>query len=439
MELVNGRQKNIVILGAGYGGLRTALRLEEVLAPFSYYRINLIDQNQHHQLVTQLHEVAGGRTPASATALPLAQLLARRRIDFLQARVTGLDTGGRRVLTDQGEMNYDYLVIAFGSETNFFGIPGMQEHAFSLKSLRDACLVQGHIHEALSLASGLGDPIERREALTFLVGGGGFTGVELAAELMESLRSIAPHYGISSEEPRIAIVEAGKAILPGLDSHLVARATRALKEKGVEIITGTPAKAADARGVLLASGERVNARTLIWAGGVRAPEALERWGLPTGVSGRVKVNGFLQVDEHQEVFAVGDNALVVDPTSQRPSAPSAQLAVSQGEAAARNILASITGGKPRAYHPHMSGEAVSLGSTDGVAWVGPARISGRLAQWLKVFIARRYLWETGGLALVGTYAGLGKLTLGRDFPECLIELKSPVAASETQVHSQVSA
>ncbi len=233
MKTMNGVKKNIVILGAGYGGLRTALRLEEVLAPFPDYRINLIDQNQHHQLVTQLHEVAGGRTPASSTALPLAQLLAKRRIDLVHDRVTGLDPSGRRVFTGQGEVDYDYLVIAVGSETNFFGIPGMREHAFSLKSLTDACLIQGHIHGALSVATGLGDPAERREALTFLVGGGGFTGVELAAELTESLRSIAPHYGISPGEPRIAIVEAGKSILAGLDSHLVARATRVLGEKGL--------------------------------------------------------------------------------------------------------------------------------------------------------------------------------------------------------------
>ncbi len=431
METIIGTKKNILVLGAGYGGLRVAMRLEEQLRSMPDYHITLIDQNQHHQLITQLHEVAGGRTPAETIALPLERVLGLRRIDFHQARVTRLDIGARRLSTDHAELSYDYLVIALGSETNFYGIPGMQEHAFTLKSLRDACLIQGHLHEMLSAAAGMtAYSDERREALAFVVGGGGFTGVELAAELAETVRDIAPRYGISPEEPRVAIVEAGKTLLPGLDQRLVEKATKILEEQGIDIVTGIPAKAADARGMLLASGKRIDTRTIIWTGGVRAPELLERWGLPTGIAGRVKVNEFLQVEGHQNIYAVGDSALVMDPTTSRPAAPSAQLAVAEAEAAASNISAEISGDKIESYVPHMTGEAVSLGPDNGVAWVGPVRMSGRPAQWLKALIANRYLWQTGGLELVRSYSGIGKGTLGRDFPECLVELRQEEVPTE---------
>lgn len=438
MEVILGTQKNILVLGAGYGGLRAAMRIEEKLRPHPGYHVSLIDQNQHHQLITHLHEVAGGRTPAGAVALPLERLLGLRRIDFQQAGVTGLDLQSRKVFTDRGEMQYEHLVIALGSETNFYGIPGMQEHAFSLKSLRDACLIQGHIHEMLATAAGLRDRSARREALAFIVGGGGFTGVELASELVESLHNIAPRYGISPDEPRVAIVEAGNTLLPGLDPGLVKKATRILENKGIDLVTGTPAKAADARGIMLASGQRIDGRTVIWAGGVRAPEALKRWGLPTGAAGRVKVNEFLEVEGHPEIYVVGDSALVIDPRSQRPAAPSAQLAVAQAEAAASNILAGFTGESREAYQPHMAGEAISLGRTNGVAWIGPIRLGGRPAQWLKAFIARRYLWETGGLELVRSYSGLGKGSLGRDFPECLLEFRPEAVSSERPAQQQAA-
>ena len=432
METIVSTQKTIVVLGAGYGGLRTALRLEKLIYPRLDYRITLVDQNRHHQLITQLHEVAGARTPADAVALPLDLLLGLRRIDMHQARVTGIDLSRKAVSTDRGEMRFDYLVVGLGSETNFYNIPGMREHSFSLKSLGDACLIQGHIHEMLEWAASQSDPQSREEALTFVVGGGGFTGVELAAELAESLPRLASRYGLSPEEPQVVMVEAGKALLPGLNPLLAMRATRALDRKGVRILFGSPAQSADARGVALASGQRVASRTIIWAGGVRALEALEKWGIPTGAAGRIKVNDFLEMEGHPGVYVVGDSALVIDQDTKRPAAPSAQFAVAQGEAVARNIYARIRGAEPEAYHPHTAGEAISLGASDGVAWIGPLRLSGHPAQWLKAFIAKHYLWETGGLDLVRTYAGLGKETVRQDFPQCLPEFRPRAVPAQTR-------
>ncbi|MDP2728367.1 MAG: FAD-dependent oxidoreductase, partial [Dehalococcoidia bacterium] len=264
MEIILGTQKNIVVLGAGYGGLRTALRLEKLIRPMLDHRIILVDQNRHHQLITQIYEVAGGRTPAGAVALPIDRLLGLGRIDFHQARVTGLDLEAKRVFTDREEISYEQLVVALGSETNFYNIPGMREHSFGLKSLGDACLIGGHIREMLALAASQTDAQTRQEALNFVVGGGGFTGVELAAELAEALPELASRYGLVPEEPRVIIVEAGKALLPGIDGHLVDKATRTLQEKGVEVRRGSPVQSADARGVTLASGQRIDSRTLIW-------------------------------------------------------------------------------------------------------------------------------------------------------------------------------
>lgn len=192
-----------------------------------------------------------------------------------------------------------------------------------------------------------------------MVGGGGFTGTELAAELAEALPRLAPRYGLLPREPQVVVLEAGTALLPGLDGRLAAWAARFLQHRGVETLFGSPAQAAEARGVVLASGQRIASRTLIWTGGVRAPEMLGSWGLPTGAAGRVKVNHFLQVEGHPRIYVVGDSALAVDPATQRPAAPSAQLAVAQGEAAAWNLFASIVGASPRPYQPHLAGEAPS--------------------------------------------------------------------------------
>lgn len=432
METILGNRKNIVILGAGYGGLRTALRLEKLIEPVLDHRITLVDQNRHHQLVTQLHEVAGGRTPAEAIALPLEHLLGMRHIDLHQARVTGVDLDRRAVLTDRGELGFDYLVAALGSETNYYNIPGLREHSFPLKSLGDACLVHGHIHEMLAWAAKQNDRQARREALTFVVGGGGFTGVELAAELAESLPRLARRYGLLPDEPELVIIEAGNAILPGLDPRLVERATRALQRQGIGMILGNAAQSADARGVVLASGQRVASRTVIWTGGVRAPESLEKWGFPTGPAGRIRSNDFLEVAGIPGVYVVGDNALVIDEASKRPAAPSAQLAVAQGDIAAHNIHAAMLAGERKTYRTQMAGEAVSLGARNGVAWVGPLRLSGVPARWLKSFIAKRYLWETGGFQLIRTRAALSRDTVLQDFPQCLAAFRPGTMPAETR-------
>lgn len=421
--------RNIVVIGAGYGGLRAALRLGKLLGSHPGYRITLIDQNRHQQLITQLHEVAGGRTPAGVVAVPLDGLLGPRQIDFHQARITGLDPELKKVSTDRGEIVYDQLVIALGSETNFYNIPGLREHSFTLKSLGDACLIQGHLHEMLARAAAQSDPQARREALTFVIGGGGFTGVELAGELADSLPRLAARYGLSVGDPQITIVEAGKALLPGLHPSHAAIATRILQQKGIRVLLGSPVQSADAGGITLSSGQKLTSRTVIWTGGVRGLETLERWGLPVGASGKVKVNEFLEVAGLPGVYALGDSALVLNDATQQPVAPSAQLAVAQGEAVARNIFARLKGSMATAYRPHLAGEAVSLGSSSGVAWIGSWRFSGQPALWLKKFIAKRYLWETGGLDLVLTNISVRSETMRQDFPQCLPDFRPGEAAA----------
>jgi NADH dehydrogenase len=415
------RLKQVLVLGAGYGGLRSAMRLAGLLRGLPGYRVALVDANNHHQLMIQLHEVAGGRTPAGALALPLERLLGSRGIEFHQARVSELDLAGHRVITDRGELPYHRLVVALGSVTNFYGIPGLREHSFTLKSLRDACLIRAHMGDMFDRASFLEQPQERQAALTFVVGGGGFTGTELAAELMEAIPDLARERGISPREAKVVVLEASDGLLPGLDRRLASRAAHSLRQMGVEILFGSPAQEADAHGIVLQSGQRIETRTIIWTGGVKAPEMLARFGLPTGAAGRVRVDAFLRAEGHPEVYVVGDSALVLDARSGRPAAPSAQLAVKEAEAAAWNLYADFTGRELRPYGARVTGEAISLGARDGVAWMGPLRVAGLPARWLKRFIANRYLLEVGGLTLLRTYSTLGRATFGQDFPECILE------------------
>lgn len=315
-------------------------------------------------------------------------------------------------------------MIALGSETEFYDIPGMREHAFTLKSLHDACLIHSHIREMFAEA-GQKRGWDRRSALTFVVGGGGFTGTELAAEFVELFHKLSQEYGISIDEVRLHLVEAGQGLLPGFPWKLAAQARRTLEQKGVEVILGSPVIAVGGKAIWLKSGEEIPTRTVIWTGGVRAPAMLGKAGLKTGAAGRVMVTPYLKVVDYPDVYAIGDSALIISQSTGRPLPPSAQLAVQQAEVAARNIGAELSGRPLGRYTPKIEGEAVSLGSRNGVAWLGPFRGTGLFAHALKLFIAQRYLFTLGGIRLSSGRNRQAGRELVEDFQGCLLLTGEP--------------
>jgi len=393
-------KKQIVILGAGYGGLRVALKLERVLKHNINWRILLVDRYEFHQLKTELHEVATGRLSEETTSVPIAKLIKEKSIDFFQTDAKDIDFTKRIVATSRGKIRYEKLVIALGSETEFFGIPGLSTKAFTLNTVEDARRIKTHIQDMFAHAENEADNAKRQAMLTFVISGGGFTGVELATELVDYVTRLCKQFEISPKETQVIVIEATDRVLPGFDLELVNYAQKAMKTKGIRLKLKTPCVSAEEYQVKLRTGEKIPTRTLIWTSGVRAYRLVAEIELQYGSHGRVVVNPYLESVDHPEVYVIGDNALVLDPVTNRPLAPSAQLALQQADLAAQNIYAEISGFKRVKYVPKVTGEFVSLGDRNAVGWVWKFRVAGFLAWFLKRLSVLRYLYSVGGLRLV---------------------------------------
>jgi len=392
-------KKQVVILGAGYAGLHTVLRLERLLQHEVEWRVLLMDKYDRHQLKTELHEAAAGRTSLEAISIPIARVLRNKNIDFLQAEATNIDFVQRIVTTNRGKIRYDKLVIALGSETEFFGIPGMSNHAFTLMSIEDAERIKTHIRDTFAQAKNEKDEAKRRAMLRIVVGGGGFIGVELATELIGYMLRLSKQFEIAPNETQLIVVEASETVLLGFDLELVRRAQRAMESMGIKLMLKTPCVSAEADSIGLKSGEKILARTLIWTGGVRANDLVTESGLKYGPRSQVVVNPYLESVDHPGVYVIGDNALVIDPMTNRPLAPTAQLALQQAKIAAFNIYAEIRRKKRVRYIPKVAGQFVSLGDRDAVGWVWKFKVTGFPAWFLKRLTLLRYLYSVGGLKL----------------------------------------
>jgi len=241
---------------------------------------------------------------------------------------------------------------------------------------------------------------KKKAMLTFAVGGGGFTGVELATELIGNISKLRKQFEIAPNETQLIVIEAGDTILPGFDLELVERAQQVMKTKGVRLMLKTPCVSVNGDSVTLKTGEKIPTRTLIWTGGVRACDLVAKAGLKYGPRSRVVVNTYLESVDHPRVYVIGDNALVLDPVTNRPLAPSAQLALQQAEFAALNITAEIKEVKRVRYVPKVAGEFVSLGGGNAVGWVRKFKVMGFMAWFLKRMTVVRYLYSLGGLKLV---------------------------------------
>jgi NADH:ubiquinone reductase (H+-translocating) len=384
-----GRDGQIVIAGAGYAGLHVALRLTAKLRNNPAVGLNLIDQHDYHQALTELPRVAGGTRAADAVRVPLSDVLAKR-VRFVQTEITGLDLAGRRVLTGDGPIGWTWLVLALGSRPNDFAIPGLAERALTLYSASDAERVWAAVNKALDDAAAATDPERQRRLATVVVGGGGATGVELAGELAEMLPEVANAGSLAVGRPAVQLVEAGPTILAGSSPQLIDKATRILSELGVQVRTDATIAAATEEGFRLTSGELVEGGVFVWAGGVKAPELVAESGLPTGHNGRVKVDQHLRVLDHPGIYVAGDLASVVDPRSGHVLPPLAQVALEEGETVSRNLHAELEGRPLEAFTFHDKGFVVSVGTSRGVADIAGITTGGRLAHMLKDAIEWEY-------------------------------------------------
>jgi NADH:ubiquinone reductase (H+-translocating) len=381
--------QQIVIAGAGYAGLHVALRLAARLDSQHGSAVRLVDQHEYHQVLTELPRVAAGTRAAADVRFSLPDIL-ESRVDFTLAQVTGFDLAWRQLPTDRGALPYTRLVLALGSRPNDFAIPGLAERAVSLYSVEDAERVRGLVTATLRAATAESDPERRRCLATVVVGGGGATGVELAGELADTLPELAGQFGLPATLPRVILVEAGPTILAGSSPGLVERASRILSELKVAVRTNTRIVAATHDGFRLENGEVIEGGVFVWAGGIKAPQLVVDSGLPTGHNGRIKVDQYLRVLDHPEIFVAGDLASVVDPATGHVLPPLAQIALDEAETVARNLVADIGGEPLEPYQFRYKGSVVSVGPEKGVADVLGRVFGGRLAHVLKDAIEWEY-------------------------------------------------
>jgi NADH dehydrogenase len=385
----SGSTGPIVVAGAGYAGLHVALRLTAKPRKSPVADLTLVDRHDYHQVITELPRVAGGTRSADAVRIPLEDTVAKRA-HFVLTEINRFDLAGRRLLTGAGPIDWGRLVLALGSRPNDFAIPGLAERTLSLYSADDAEQVWTAVNNTLTAAASAEDPESRRRLATVVIGGGGATGVELAGELAETLPDTASRLGLATDLPVVVLVEAGPTILAGSSPQLIGKAAKILADLGVQVRTNAAIAAATEDGFQLKDGQRVEGGVFVWAGGLKAPELVADSGLPTGYNGRVKVDQYLRVLDHPDIYVAGDLASVVDPRTGHALPALAQVALEEGETVYRNLEAELNEKPLEVFTFHDKGFVTSVGTRRGVADIAGITTGGRVAHLLKDAIEWEY-------------------------------------------------
>ncbi|MCK6460122.1 MAG: NAD(P)/FAD-dependent oxidoreductase [Planctomycetes bacterium] len=381
-----GGPKRILVLGGGFAGVYAAMELERAFGRDPRVQLTLVNRDNFFLFTPMLHEVAASDLDMTHIVSPIRKLL--RRTDFFHGECLSIDLAARTVKVAHGEsaehpheLPYDHLVLALGGVTNFFGTPGAERAAFTMRSLGDALALRNRVIESMEEADFECQARIRKPLLTFVVAGGGFAGVETVAALHDFLVEALPFYrNLRPDQIRTVLVHSGDVILPELSRKLGLYAQRKLAGRGVEIRVGTKVKGLDATGIDLSDGTRIPSRTLVWTAGNAAHPLLQALECPKE-RGRICVDSHLRVPGHDGLWAVGDCALVPDPKGGF-CPQTAQHALRQGRVLARNVVAAVRGGKPRAFRFRTLGQLAAIGRRTGVASILGLNFSGFLAWWL---------------------------------------------------------
>ena len=376
----------VVIVGAGFGGLQAARKLAK--APV---RVVMLDKRNYHLFQPLLYQIATAGISPGEIAHPVRGILGQQKnFQFHLAEVKRFDFEGRRVVSNNGSFEYDYLVIASGAESNHFGIESVRRNALDMKDLDDAIDIRNKVLCSFEQVDQEQDPIRRRELLTFVVVGGGPTGVETAGALSELIRLVLvkDYPRMDLNEVWIILLEATDQILTGFPAHLREKAVKALEGKHIEVRCKTAVSDFDGQRVVLKDAEPIAARTMIWAAGVRVTSLMDQTGLKQARQGRLVVRPTLQLGQYPQVFVIGDAAYLE--ADGEPLAMMATVAMQQGDFVAANIRRMVEGKPLKDFHYQDPGALATIGRNQAVVRLGKLTFSGFIGwiMWVGLHIYR---------------------------------------------------
>jgi NADH dehydrogenase len=425
--------KKIVVLGGGYGGVHAVKTLYKAFKKDKSVEITLIDRNPYHTLMTELHEIAGHRTEPEAVQVSFKRIFGGKRINVISDEVQGIDFEDQVIKSRSYTYEYDYLVLATGGQPEFFGVPGIQENSFTLWSLEDAIRIREHVELMFREAAKEPNAEIRAEILNFVIAGAGFTGMELAGELLELRDVLCAKYHIDASEVKIVIVEAQDSILPILPEGPRKAAAKYLKKNNVEVHLNAAVKQGEPNKFTLSDGTVYNTRTFVWTCGIHGSEFTAKIPLtkgkvsndncsiasPEGIHGmagcsfddderyvvgergRILVTDQMRSVDFTNVYLCGDMIWYLNEEKVVPQI--VETAIQSADVVAHNIIADMKGGEKKSFKPNYHGFMVSIGGRYGVAHVMGISLYGFMAMAAKHMINVHYLFEIAGVNAVWGY------------------------------------
>jgi len=399
-------KKKVVILGGGFAGVECARQLESEFGNNPEIELVMISEDNFLLFTPMLPQVASGMIETRHIVFPIRTIC--KKTKFYEGRIKNIDPYGKLVtLWGTGDkrsisIHYDFLIIALGSETNFFGMADVEKNAYTMKTLNDAVMLRNRVIDMLEQAENETNPILRKSFLNFVVAGGGFAGIETAGELMDLLLDARKHYHtIRKEDLRVIVIEALPMILPGFNEKLAGFAKEKMTDRGIDIRLKTAIISFDGNEVTTKLVQNpkdpidepitdvVRTKTLIWTAGVTPVNTIKRSMFKTD-KGKVITNDYLEVQDFPGVFAIGDCALFLDSETQKPFPPTAQIAEAQAKIAAKNLKALIKNSQKEKFVYHSKGQMAIIGKRSGIATFLGMNISGFWAWllWRNVYLSK---------------------------------------------------
>ena len=400
-------KKKIVILGSGFAAVECAKKLENEFGNDPEIELVMIGEDNFLLFTPMLPQVASGMIETRHIVFPIRTIC--KKTKFYEGRIKNVDPYGKLVtLWGTGDkrsisIHYDFLVVALGSETNFFGMADVEKNAYTMKTLNDAVMLRNRIIDMLEQAENETNPILRKSFLNFVVVGGGFAGIETAGELMDLLLDVRKYYpSIQKDDLKVIVLEAMGEILPGFNKKLASFAKQKLKERGIDIQLKKAVTSFDGNEVTIKTLDEtpkdsidqseinsIITKTLIWTAGITPVNTIKRSMFKTE-KGKIVINNFLEVPKFPGVFAIGDCALFVDPITNRPFPPTAQIAEAQAKMAAKNLISLIKNSEKEKFVYHSKGQLAIIGKRTGIATFLGMNISGFLAWliWRNVYLSK---------------------------------------------------